>query len=139
MNYVISSLLVVLTWGLWSLGAKWTARSGNGGHVALMSCLGALAFLVLWSAWERVGGGRSPFAIGAASGLSFAFGIGLGAGLLFFYRALETGPASVVVPLTALYVLIPALVGLAFLGESPTAPRVLGIVFAVLAVVFLSR
>lgn len=58
--------------------------------------------------------------------------------ILGFYKALKIGPASVVVPLTNMYVIFPVLYGFIFLRETITTTRILGIIFAVLATIFLS-
>ncbi|MBM3315421.1 multidrug transporter, partial [candidate division WOR-3 bacterium] len=49
------------------------------------------------------------------------------------------GPASVVVPLSGMYILVPAVLGFIFLRERVTVPHVLGLVCAGLAVFCLSR
>jgi transporter family protein len=58
--------------------------------------------------------------------------------ILAFYKALKIGPSSVVLPLTNLYVILPVLFGFIVLKEPVTTPRILGIVFAILAAVFLT-
>jgi len=58
--------------------------------------------------------------------------------MLAFYEALRTGPASVVLPFTNLYVLFPVLYGFIILQEAVTVSRILGIVCAVIATVLLS-
>lgn len=70
-----------------------------------------------------------------------AFGSGLAAGVasVFFYMAMKRGPASVVMPLTGMYIVIPALLGFIFLKEPPTVTHILGLVCAGLAVFFLTR
>lgn len=55
-----------------------------------------------------------------------------------FYRALERGPASVVIPLTGLYVIVPAILGFLILHEPLQFKRILGLGFAVLSIVFFS-
>jgi len=58
--------------------------------------------------------------------------------ILGFYKALKIGPASVVVPLTNMYVIFPVLYGFIFLRETITTTKIAGIVFAIMATVFLS-
>lgn len=58
--------------------------------------------------------------------------------IIAFYKALSMGPSSVVLPLTNMYVILPVLFGFIVLKESVTLPRVLGIIFAVLATIFLT-
>ncbi|GLP82732.1 hypothetical protein TUM20984_41520 [Mycobacterium antarcticum] len=82
-----------------------------------------------------VGGHVSTPAIvwGGLCGLSQAFGV------WWFYAALGSGPMSLVSPLTAILVAgVPVIVGVT-LGERPSALAYLGIVIALIAVVFVSR
>ena len=58
--------------------------------------------------------------------------------IIAFYKALSIGPSSVVLPLTNMYVILPVLFGFLVLKEAVTLPRVLGIIFAILAAVFLT-
>ena len=58
--------------------------------------------------------------------------------VLGFYKALKIGPASVVVPLTNMYVIFPVLYGFIILKETITTMRVFGIIFAILATILLS-
>ncbi len=56
------------------------------------------------------------------------------AGLWTYYHALRLGGASLVVPITATYPLITALLSWAILQESLTFPRIIGTAFIVLGV-----
>ncbi len=56
------------------------------------------------------------------------------AGLWTYYHALRLGGASLVVPITATYPLITALLSWAILQESLTVPRVIGTAFIVFGV-----
>lgn len=58
--------------------------------------------------------------------------------MLAFYKALKIGPVSVVIPLTNMYLIFPILFGFLVLREPITVPRVLGIVFALVATLLLS-
>ncbi len=62
---------------------------------------------------------------------------GLG-GAYFFLVALERGKAAVVVPFTSLYPLITLALSVAFLRERPSLANLIGIAFAIAAVVLLS-
>lgn len=69
---------------------------------------------------------------------SLAGGICLAGAVIGYFRALSTGPVSVVVPVFGLFLVISALLGIVFLGEPITAKKILGIVFAALAVILLA-
>ncbi|GAB7019906.1 EamA family transporter [Halostagnicola sp. A-GB9-2] len=67
-----------------------------------------------------------------------AWGVALAVGLLAYYRALELGPVSVVVPIYGLFIAVSSVIGIAFLEESLTVRKAAGIGFAVLAIVLMS-
>jgi uncharacterized membrane protein len=62
---------------------------------------------------------------GILSGAVLAFG------LLFYYLALEEASVAVVVPLTATYPVVAALLGYAVLGERPSPAQWLGVALVV--------
>ncbi|MGM0397924.1 MAG: EamA family transporter [Halobacteriota archaeon] len=64
----------------------------------------------------------------------YAAGIALAVGILAYYKALSLGPVSVVTPIFGMFLVLSSLVGFVVLGESVTARKGLGIVFAVIAV-----
>jgi drug/metabolite transporter (DMT)-like permease len=101
--------------------------------VVLVSYPSALVLLTVLAA--IVGGEVNQGAVfwGALCGVSQAFGI------WWFYAALGSGPISVVSPLTAILVAgIPVGVGLV-MGERPGLIAEIGVVFALIAVVLVSR
>ncbi len=69
---------------------------------------------------------KAPYAIAA--------GLCLAVGILAYYRALSLGPVSVVTPVFGLFLVTSSILGMAFLGESVTTRKLVGIAFAVLAV-----
>ncbi|SDQ38665.1 EamA family transporter [Natronobacterium texcoconense] len=67
-----------------------------------------------------------------------AWGILLAIGILAYYRALELGPVSVVVPIYGLFIAVSSVIGIVAFDENVTARKGLSIFFAVLAVVLMS-
>ena len=67
-----------------------------------------------------------------------AAGFFLGVGILALYRSLSLGPVSVVTPIFAMFLVFSSVIGFLFLGESFTARKGLGIVFAAAAVYLVS-
>ncbi|MEU3274390.1 EamA family transporter [Saccharomonospora sp. NPDC006951] len=134
-----------------------------------MGALLALASAICYGLSDFVGGlvsRRAPFAtvalLGQVGGLLFALafvpvvptdavgaadlgwgalsGVGTGIGMLFLFRGLAGGAMSVVVPVSAVGgVALPALAGVAVLGERPSPPAWLGIAAAVPALWLVSR
>ena len=56
-----------------------------------------------------------------------------------FYNGLRLGDASLVTPASGTYPVLTAILAVIFLGEQITFTRALGILFAVLGIVFLTR
>jgi transporter family protein len=96
------------------------------GHLAAVGFLvGSSGIMLSWHPWG----------VGAA----LAAGICMAFGLLCFFQALASGPATVVVPLTALYPLVTVILAWLILAEGLTLRHLAGIVLALAAVWLLSR
>lgn len=75
------------------------------------------------------------------------FGVGLAAlagiigslGLIGYYILLTREEASIIVPLTALYPALTAVLAIIFLHESLTPTKLLGIILSLIAIYFLSK
>lgn len=65
-------------------------------------------------------------------------GVLLTVGLLSYYRALELGPVSVVVPIYGMFIVLSSAIGIGLLGEAYSPRSIAGIVFSVLAIVLIS-
>lgn len=76
-----------------------------------------------------------------ASGITFGLLAGLAgcSGTILFYVLLAREPASMVVPLTSLYPALTVVLAAAFLHEELAATRIVGIVFALVAIFLLTR
>ena len=59
--------------------------------------------------------------------------------MVLYYTAIARGPLSIVIPIFSLNLIIPAILGIIFLHEPVTASKVLGLIFASLALVLLTR
>jgi len=59
--------------------------------------------------------------------------------MVLYYTAIARGPLSIVIPIFSLNLIIPAILGLIFLHEPVTVSKVLGLIFACLALVLLTR
>jgi transporter family protein len=66
-------------------------------------------------------------------------GIPMAIGVLTIYLAVARGPLSVVMPIYGLNAMVTAVLGIIFLHEPLSVPKVFGLVFAVAAIVLLSR
>lgn len=79
-----------------------------------------------------------PYLVHPKTPYVVAWGTTLAVALLAYYRALELGPVSVVVPVYGLFIAVSSLIGIAFLDESLTRRKAASIGFAVLAIVLMS-
>jgi transporter family protein len=134
-GWLIYALLALVLWGLWGAFSK----------IASTLLPSWAIFLVELLVYLVVGGfiwglQRTPV-IWTLSGLAAAVAAGLcgGVALFFFLKALSSGPAVVVVPLTSLYPVITVALGVTFLQESLTVRHLAGIILAVAAVWLLSH
>jgi transporter family protein len=132
-DYRLLSVLALLCWGIWGFLCKVLSRDMSGGAIVFWTNIGGLLPLVLYIisqrswAWDR----HAPLTLVAgAAGM---------AATILFYLALKAGPASVVVPLSGMYILIPAVLGFILLREPVTVRHVAGLVCAGAAIFFLSR
>jgi uncharacterized membrane protein len=73
-------------------------------------------------------------------GLTYAVGAGVASGLgsVVYYAGLKSGSVSVVSTVTGLYFVVATVLGILLLGESISASTLLGVAFAVGAVVLLA-
>ncbi|MFB6308824.1 MAG: EamA family transporter [Haloarculaceae archaeon] len=67
-----------------------------------------------------------------------ALGVLLTVGLLTYYRALELGPVSIVVPIYGLFIVVSSVIGIVAFDETFTARKAAGIFFSVLAIALIS-
>lgn len=133
-GWLIFSLLTLLLWGGWGFFSKIATNYVSPSSVYLYGSIGAL--LVTIFAVAFLGIRFEADTRGIVYGL--LAGILGGLGVIFFYFAMKTGKASVVVTLTALYPLVTLLLSYFILREAITLKQIIGILFAIFAIVLLS-
>ena len=69
----------------------------------------------------------------------YVTGVVLAVSVISYYRALELGPISSVVPIWGMYIALSSLIGFLAMGEKLTPVKGLGLVCALLAIFLLSR
>lgn len=133
-SWYLYSMMTFFLWGLWGVFTKLAVASSKPRHMLLFQAVGILVFAVLVLFLVR-------FSVEwSARGFAFSFLAGLAAfvGFLTFFVALETGKASTVVTLSALYPVVTIVLSIAFLHEKLTATQGAGIVLALIASVLLA-
>jgi uncharacterized membrane protein len=133
MDYRLLSVLALVLWGAWGFLAKTISDRVSPQGLAFWSTIATVVPVAGFALTDATGTWTRPHPLALGSGLAY------GLALVFFFAALRRGPASVVVPLSGMYILVPAILGLVFLRERVTVPHILGLVCAGLAVFFLSR
>jgi transporter family protein len=134
-SWLALSLVSLGLWGIWGVFSK-VATQHLGPQVAYL--IGIFGYVPVFGILLYETGGNIPWqpwgwAIALAAGMSTGFG------LFFFFRALSTGNASVVVPLTSLYPVVTVLLSWLFLGENLSPRQWTGLVLAMAAVWLLSE
>jgi transporter family protein len=133
LDYRILCLAALVLWGVWGWLSKIATRIDPASSFAFWTTVASLLPIAAFAftAAPKHGLKLSP--------LMLAAGLCAGAATVAFYLALHKGPASVVMPFTGMYILIPAVLGIIVLKEPMTVMKGLGLASAVLAVFFLSR
>ena len=134
-SWLALSLLSLGLWGLWGVFTK-VATQHLGPQVAYL--LGMFGYVPAFGILLYETGGKVPWhpwgwATAVAAGMSTGFG------LFFFYRALNHGAASVVVPLTSLYPVVTVVLSWLFLRENLSLRQLTGLILAMAAVWLLSE
>lgn len=123
------SLLALFCWGVWGFLTK---AAGDVHWRTMMIFLGASTLIIALTAKPPKMVPDAYHIWGLLSGVACSFGY------LFFYKAIEKGQATVVVPITSLYIAISAIFAFMILAEPLTFKKILGILFAIVAVVLLA-
>jgi len=132
MDYRLLRLVALVAWSLWSFLSKIATKTSSDHNVVFWTTLAGFLPIVAHSLTAPTRSEMKP------SLLPVVAGVLAGIATVAYYLALRRGPASVVVPLSGMYILVPAVLGLILLKEPLTVTHVLGLGCAGLAVLFLS-
>ena len=77
--------------------------------------------------------------LGRPSLMLYVAGVVLAVSVISYYKALEIGPISSVVPIWGMYIALSSLIGVLAMGERWTPTKGLGLLCALLAIFLLSR
>jgi bacterial/archaeal transporter family protein len=132
---VFFSSLTIGLWGLWSFWGKMALERKMAPPAiflveTLMTTALAIPVFVALVYWQK----SVLFSFnryGVLSGAALAFGV------LCYYFALAEGRVSIIVPLTATYPVVAALLGYALLGERPSRAQWAGILLIIMGAALL--
>ena len=133
MDYRLFCLIALVCWGGWGWVSKLATTRTSAAGLALWATLTSLLPIGIFAFTALARTELRPTVPAGVAGLL------AGIATVAFYIALSRGPASVVMPLTGMYILIPAILGIVLLREPVTLSRILGLASAALAVFFLTR
>lgn len=134
---IFFSSLTIGLWGLWGFWGKLALERKMAPTTiflieTLMTTVLSVPVFLTFVWWQRANPLALSFNIyGLLSGAALAFGV------LFYYFALAEGRVSIVVPLTATYPVVAALLGYMLLGERPSRAQWTGIVLVVVGAILL--
>ncbi|GAA0192347.1 EamA family transporter [Halobaculum roseum] len=94
--------------------------------------VGATTVTALFGGWSLPSVRSLPVVFALAAGVCLVGAV------VGYFRALSTGPVSVVVPIFGMFLVGGTLLGIVVLGEGVTARKVLGIAFGTVAIVLIA-
>ncbi len=136
LQWLTIALIGISTWGLWGFFSKLALNTGLNYLTLNAMGAGGLLFMSFAAFWWS--GKVSIFSLGDNLMLSVVSGLFAGIAQTAFFFALRIGPASLVVPLFALYPIVTTVLSCIFLKERLSARQVLGVIFAIVAALLLA-
>jgi uncharacterized membrane protein len=132
MDYRIYCLIALLGWGIWGFFSKILTKNMNMTLLIFFATIAPIILITIYTvSTTHVRFDR--FAV-------YALIVGLisSVATIAFYIALSKGPASVVIPFTGLYFVIPTFLGFVFLKEPLNLTHIIGLILAVIAIALFS-
>lgn len=138
MHYLTLSLFALACYSLVAPMVKLATQQGAPPYLAVIITNTILVVTALLISWSQ--GALFNFTMPSKSlGLLLVAGVLLGLSVTAYYLALSRGPISVVVPIFGLFIVSSSIAGVVLFGETLTASRLLGILFALAAIYLVSR
>ncbi|QGP91450.1 EamA-like transporter family protein [Neomoorella glycerini] len=139
MNWLFWALLAMVFWGLSPIFAKLGLVKSDPFTALLIRTIGVFAALLLWGlATARLGSLKEveprTWALLLGEGLAASV-----VGHFAYFRALQAGKVSSVVPITASYPLIALVLAIALLGDKLSPGRGFGAVLIVTGIYLIQR
>ncbi|WP_380676175.1 EamA family transporter [Salinigranum sp. GCM10025319] len=131
-NYVLWALVACISYSFVPPLVRVATREIPSDVAALMSNVVLVA--VIFALVVHSGVNVTQYVRSASAVYLLAAGLFLGVGIVAYYRALELGPVTHVVPIFAMFIVGGSVLGVAFLGEDLSVRNVMGIVFGLVAI-----
>ncbi len=132
--WLLFAVLSMLMWGLWGVLTKVALTNSEWFHYYVYGSLATFVAVTIIALYHK---GSLAITFDNLKIILLASALGV-LGYIFFVLAVNTGKASVVVPLTALYPAITAVLSALILKEELTLSHIMGIILAIIAIILLS-
>lgn len=132
MDYRIYCLVALLGWGIWGFFSKLLTKNMNMTLLIFFATIAPIVLITIYT-FTTTQVRFDRFAV-------YALLVGLisSVATISFYLALAKGPASVVIPFTGLYFVVPAILGFVFLKESINLTHTIGMILAIISIILFS-
>jgi len=134
MNWLVSSLIAMVCWGIWGLLMKLASKYFSWNQIFIVtSIVTVMASLTVFVFFRPVINVHSP-------GFSYALLAGLvgSVALVAFNYAIEAGKSIIVVPLSALYPVVTIILSFLVLHEEISLLKAVGIALGLAAILLVS-
>jgi len=133
-DWMMLSLITMVCWGIWGFLLKLASKHMSWHQIYVSASLATFTAVIgLLVYFKQPPNPSNPgFILAASAG---AMGV---TGAMLFYIALGRGKASIIVPVTALYPVITALLSFFILQEKLSVVQALGVFLAILSLVLIS-
>ncbi len=134
MNWLVSSLVAMVCWGVWGLLLKLGSKYFDWQQTFLVTSIVTLTASLLVFFWLK------PSINVNSAGFGYVLSAGvLGlVALIAFYSSIGSGKAIIVVPLTSLYPVVTIFLSYLVLHEEVSLVKGVGIVLALIAILLIS-
>ena len=130
-TWMIPTLCGMALWGLFGFTSKFALNQGMDYLTFTLINCSMFMFTAVAALW-MLGAGAARRSRSKEVSLAVASGVVMGLGQAGFFGALDRGPVSAVVPLSALYPIVTIVLSLVFLKERLSVRQSLGIGLALL-------
>lgn len=133
-EWLVPAILTLVLWGLWGYMLKFAGARLDWREVYFISSLASFTLALIFYLYSK------GFSLSLNTYALYAALAGLmgGLGYLAFMIAISKGKASIIIPLTALYPAITAILAVLFLGEKLKPTQLMGIILALIAGILVS-
>ncbi len=129
------ALIALFGWGFWAFFAELATRHMRPELAMVVSYFSGASMVLVYILFRKT---EMTFST-AGFGYAVIGGLVSGIGAVAFYIGLSQGSTSIVTTVSALYFAVAVILGVTLLGDSLNVMNILGILFALIAVVLLAQ